>query len=115
MVALFVVAWFLNYQILASHFDLRSCGQQYEFWKVRSVVYECMFLILAIVCFISCSGISKALACFAVIMIAGSLADKLLFKETGYVLADIILVVVGLIVSVYVFRRSLGERKKSSS
>lgn len=114
MILIFLIIWFLNYPILSRQFDLQSCGEQYDFWMLRSKVYEFMFLTLASVCFISCSGVSKAFACFAVIMIAGSLVDKIVFGVTGYVWADIVLIFVGLIVSVLVWKnKAFGTHSKT--
>lgn len=77
---------------------------------MKDAIYEVMFLLLATLCFLQCSGFSKALACFAVILILGSIVDKLVFGETGYMVADIMLVLVGLAVSVIVYR---NERRIS--
>lgn len=115
LVILFLVLWFLNSPVLQRIYNVTEYYGYIEFVATRFKVYEFMFLILSLVCFMALSGFAKAVSCFTVIMIVGSLADKLFLGVTGYVLADIILIVVGLIVSVYVYRRSLGSDKKPGS
>ncbi len=104
LLVLFIVVWFLNYPILSGMYDLESCIQQYEFWKLRSKVYELMFFILSVVCFLSLKGFAKSVSCFVVVIIAGSIVDKMFFGVTGYVLADILLIVLALVASVIVYR-----------
>jgi uncharacterized transporter YbjL len=88
---------------------------QYYFWVDREIVYKFMMLFLAGVCFMQGSGLVKAFSCFIVIIIVGDLVDKLVFGITDYVFGDLVLIIVGLIVSVYVYRRYLGSDKKSGS
>lgn len=115
LIILFIVLWFGNSPYLQYLHDVSTVSGWMDFAMDRFKVYELMMLTLAIVCFVSCSGLSKALACFAVIMIAGSLIDKIVFGVTGYMLADIVLVMVGVTVSVIVYgrNRSLGRIEKS--
>lgn len=80
--------------------------QQYYFWEVRSVIYELMFLSLSIVCFIQGNGLVKALSCFAIIMVAGSIVDKVFFRITDYNFGDIVLVFLGIITSVAIYGRT---------
>lgn len=117
LIIAFLVMWFLNSPILQRIYDVTDYYGYIQFVATRFRVYELMFLTLAVVCFISCSGVSKAFACFAVIMIAGSLVDKVIFGVTGYVWADIVLIFVGLIASVIVYgrSRSLGKPQERSS
>jgi hypothetical protein len=104
LLGLFLVAWFLNYRLLTNIHDITSCMGQYYFWVDREKIYKFMMLFLAGVCFIQGSGVVKAFSCFIVIIISGDLIDKLFFGITGYVLADILLIVLALVASVIVYR-----------
>lgn len=90
---------------------------QIDFWQWREIVYKFMFLALGIICFFSTKGIAKSLTCFAMCMVIGDLVDKLIFGITDYVFGDIVLVIVGLIVSVIIYgrSRSLGKSQERSS
>lgn len=114
LLVLFLAAWFLNWPVLSSQFDLNSCAEQYKFWKVRVIIFESMFLLLAVVCFLSCRGLTKALSCFSVIIVAGSIVDKAVFKISDYVYGDIVLVVLGIIASYIVYGRSKLAQKPIS-
>lgn len=114
LISIFLVFWFLNSPALQRLYNVSEYQGYIDFVATRFKVYESMFLMLSIVCFISCSGISKALACFSVIMITGSLVDKIVFGVNGYVWADIVLIFVGLIVSVIVWKsKAFGTHSKT--
>lgn len=104
MISLFVIAWFSNYPVLAGLFDLESCSEQYRFWKVRSIVYELMFLTLTVSLFIKGAHLEKVIACFISILIASSIVDKL-FDLHSYMYSDLILIVLSLIVSFIVWKK----------
>lgn len=106
LIILFIVLWFGNSPYLQGLHDVTTKEGWMDFAMERFKVYELMMLALASVCFISCSGVSKAFACFAVIMIAGSVIDKIVFGVLGYVYSDVILIVVGLAVSLFVYGRT---------
>lgn len=109
----FVLLWFLNSPILQRIYNVKDYYGYVDFVATRFKVYEVMFMILAGVCFLSCKGASKAISSFALILIIGSLVDKVFFNVTGYVYGDIFLVMLGLIVSVIVYGRSrLGKSQE---
>lgn len=115
LIIVFIILWFGNSPYLQTLHDVGTASGWMDFAMDRFKVYELMMLTLASVCFISCSGRSKAFACFAVIMIAGSLVDKFVLGVTGYVWADIVLILVGLIVSITIYGRDkrMGGVEKS--
>lgn len=64
-----------------------------------------MFMALVVVCFMLCRGLAKAFACFAIIMIAGSIVDKVFFNISSYVGGDAVLIILGVIASFIIYGR----------
>ena len=106
LIAIFLAIWFLNSPVLQRIYNVKDYYGYVAFVNTRFQVYEFMFLSLSVVCFIACTGLSRALASFAIIMIAGSLVDKVIFKVSGYMIGDIVLIFLGIIASYFVWKRT---------
>lgn len=66
--------------------------------------------------FLSWKGIEKALACFMVIITAGSFIDKAFFKIADYMIyGDTVLVILGIVVSVILYGKDRRRNRKSLS
>jgi len=106
----FIVLWFVNSIALNKVYDTSTCDGYIDFWTSRSWVYDLMFCMLAVSSFLSSKGLTKAVSCFAVVVTAGSFIDKGLFKITGYLYGDIVLILLGIIVSVIVWKKSASGK-----
>lgn len=106
----FIALWFTNFALLSRVYDVTVYDQYVAFWKMRGILYEGMFFSIALLLFLSWKGIEKALACFMVIVTAGSVVDKTFFNLTGYVYGDIVLVILAIITSYIVYGR---DRKRA--
>lgn len=112
----FVLLWFTNFVVLKRFYDVSVYEEYLLFWKMRGILYDGMFFCISLILFLSWKGIERALACFMVIITAGSLIDKSLFNITGYAFGDIVLVILGLMVSVILYgRSSIRKSEKLSS
>lgn len=113
----FVVLWFVNFALLSRIYDTTIYEEYLSFWRMRGVLYDGMFFCISMILFLSWKGAEKALACFMVIVTMGSLVDKAIFSITDYAFGDIVLVILGIIISVIVYGRehSLGKFPESNS
>lgn len=98
--------WFLNSPVLQRLYNVADYYGWVAFVQTRFVVYEVMFLILSLVCFWSTNDKAKALCSFTVVMVSGSILDKAVFGERGYIWTDLVLIVLGLIVAKIVYGRT---------
>lgn len=105
LVILFVVLWFVNYWALQKYYNVQDYYQYKDFIYARDIVYECMMLCLSVALFIKAQPLIKSFSAFVVIIITGDIFDKLTGVYT-YVYSDFILIVVGLIASLFVYGRT---------
>lgn len=99
------LAYLLNYCVLLWLYPDVSNSQEeyYKFISSRNIVYEGMFFMFFVLVFLLSEGFMKSVACFFVIMTAGSLIDKAVFHMTEYLISDIILAIIAIAISVYVY------------
>lgn len=102
----FIILWFLNFAVLGKVYDTTVYAEYISFWRTRGILYDGMFFSISLILFLSWKGIEKALACFMVIITAGSFIDKAIFKITDFLYGDIVLIILGIIVSVVVYGRT---------
>ncbi len=102
----FLAIWFLNSHVLLYFFPYTTADEYYRFIAARNVVYEAMFLSLIVAIYLQSSGIVKAMACFAMILVAASVIDKAFFKITDYLWSDLVLVLIALAASGMVYGRN---------
>lgn len=80
--------------------------QYIEFVRIRNIVYEVMFAAFFFLSYALSEGFFKAVACFFAVMAFGSAVDKMM-GITWYLASDIVLVIVSLIISTFVYVRQL--------
>lgn len=107
----FVLCWFGNSVVLGKFYDVTVYDEYLAFWRTRGILYDGMFLSMSVILFYTWRGFLKAGACFMVIITAGSFIDKALYRVVDYMYSDIVLVILGIIVSIIVYGR---DRKRSS-
>lgn len=105
---LLALVWFVNYMILSRIYDVSNYEGYMAFWKTRAILYDCLFFLVSLCLYLSYSGIVKAISLFMIIVTLGAICDEWIFSIAGYVYSDIVLVVLGLIVSISYGR---GRRK----
>lgn len=108
----FVSLWFLNFIVLSEIYDTSIYSEYISFWTLRGILYDGMFLSISLILFLSWNGIEKAIACFMVIITAGSFIDKAFFKIADYLYSDIVLIILGIIVSVIVYGKDRSRFRK---
>lgn len=79
-----------------------------EFIQARNQVYEIMFTGFFLLVFLYARNLTKAIACFFLVLASGSVVDKTVFHVTKYLLSDIILLIVAILISIKVYA---GENK----
>lgn len=110
---LLCLVWFLNFWFLSHYFDTSTQEGFASFWKWRSVLYDSTFFLVCLALFVNFIGLNRAIACFMVIVTAGSVFDKAVFSIAGYVFGDIILIGLGLTVSAISYARDRRKFKES--
>ena len=108
ILTLVVVAYFANSYVLYKVYPNVSTDyvEFTRFYYTRNVVYEFMFLSCFVVSFLGGDRLTKAISCFGMIVTAGSLIDKAVFKITNYLVSDVALVLLSVVVSIYIYARS---------
>lgn len=76
-----------------------------KFVSERNKVYEFMFTGFFLVSFLDSKRLPKSVSCFFMILTCGSFIDKTIFNITHYLFSDIILLIVALLISIYVYVR----------
>ena len=101
-------------ELTLTHF-LPMARTHFETWLqyfiVRDAIYDAMFFISFIVLYWALPGIGKSIAAFGVFLTGGSFIDKVIFGLNQYLYSDIILVIMALLFSLYVYKR-YGRSKK---
>lgn len=102
------VMYVLNSIVMTALFPEASndCYVYIDMTKERNKVYEFMFTVFFLVSFIDTKKrLSKSVACFFMILTCGSFIDKAIFGISRYLASDIILVIIALLISIYVYVR----------
>ncbi len=102
----FIAVWFLNSHVLLYFFPYKTHEEYYVFISKSNIAYEVMILALTVAIYLQSRGIVKALSCFAMIIVTGSVIDKALFKITDYLWSDLVLVLIALALSGMVYGRN---------
>jgi len=100
-------AYVLNSVVLKKVYPLvsDSWDQYVSFVATRNIVYEWMFAFFFLLVFLSTHKLVRAVACFFMVLAFGSVVDKTFFGITWYLVSDVLLVVVALLLSIYVYVR----------
>lgn len=109
----FILLWFLNFAVLGKVYDTTVYAEYISFWRTRGILYDGMFLAISMLLFLSWKGIEKALACFMVIITAGSFVDKAFFRIADYMYGDIVLIILGIIVAAIIYGKDRKGIRKS--
>lgn len=108
----FGLLWFCNFIVLKRFYDVTDYEQFKAFWKARGILYDGMFFVISLILFRSWKGLERAIACFMVIITAGSFIDKAFFMTADYMYADIVLIVLAIIASGTVYGRDKRGTKE---
>lgn len=109
----FILLWFLNFAVLGKVYDTTVYAEYISFWRTRGILYDGMFFSISLILFLSWKGIEKSLACFMVIITAGSFIDKAFFRIADYIYGDLVLVLLAIIVSVILYGKDRSRIRKS--
>lgn len=83
-----------------------------HYYIIKDAVYDFMFFISFLIVFYVSEKALKAFASFGVIISGGSAVDKIIFSLNQYLYSDILLIIIGIIVSISVYRKEKWKTQK---
>ncbi len=108
------LAFLLNGVILTNIYPNVSTdwSEYIRFVAMRNNVYEVMFALLFWLTYLSSErrSVIRFIACALMILAAGSVIDKCFFGITTYLKSDIILIILSIVISTYVYVRERKQR-----
>lgn len=118
-----MILWvaFLCFAELSLTYFFPLSDSDWYVWKryyiAKDAAYDFMFVLSSWLVFSLAKDkpLLKACAAFALILAAGSFADKVIFKLNQYLLSDVLLIVLGLLASWRIYRVEHGRNKKLGS
>lgn len=99
-----IVGYLTNSLVLGWIFDTTDYDQFVRYYAVRNIVYEVMFSCAFIFAFKASTRLTRAVACFGMILAVSSLIDKALFQVTGYMVSDPFIIAVAFFVALNLYR-----------
>lgn len=108
------LAFILNSVVLTRIYPNVSTDldEYYKFVAMRNNVYEVMFALFFWLTYLSSErgSVLRFIACALMILAAGSVIDKCFFGITTYLKSDILLIILSIVISLYVFLRERKQR-----
>jgi hypothetical protein len=86
----------------------------FQYFLKKDALYDVMFFLFFLIVFWKTTGLDKSISSFGVIMSGGSAFDKQIMGINQYLYSDVVLVIIGILISVYIYLRN-GRYKNLAS